>query len=179
MVWNEAIAEFSCKVMLPYCLLSTEVFHKLTAVADSQKTATLSKSFFSENVVSSLYSSPYGRGEEGKKNSQPYETNPKKLQTDCEKINHKDCLERERLSVKLNQWWAQFFFLLYQHGGIENQTQEKYFWSSPSDLWPSQPLWQDQKTAGFFPVEHHQRPNHSYLGKNKTSLWFSENSVWH
>lgn len=95
------------------------------------------------------------------------------------KINHKDCLERERLSVKLNQWWAQFFFSLYQHGGIENQTQEKYFWSGPSDLWPSQPLWQDQKTAGFFPVEHHQRPNHSYLGKNKTSLWFSENSIWH
>lgn len=50
------------------------------------------------------------------------------------KINHKDCLERERLSVKLNQWWAQFFFSLYQHGGIENQTQEKYFWSGPSDL---------------------------------------------
>lgn len=50
------------------------------------------------------------------------------------KINHKDCLEREWLSVKLNQWWAQFFFLLYQHGGIENQTQEKYFWSNPSDL---------------------------------------------
>lgn len=166
--------------MLPYCLLSTEVFHKLTAVADFQKTATLSKSFFSEYVVSSLYSSPYGRGEEGKKNWTVLRNRPKKKKRQTvRKINHKDCLERERLSVKLNQWWAQFFFSLYQHGGMENQTQGKYFWSSPSDLWPSQPLWQDQKSAGFFPFEHHQRPNHSYLGKNKTSLCFSESSVLH
>lgn len=50
------------------------------------------------------------------------------------KINHKDCLETEWLSAKLNHWWAQFFFSLYQHGGTENQAQGKYFWSSPSDL---------------------------------------------
>lgn len=103
---------------------------------------------------------------------------PKNQQT-ARKVNCKDCLEGEQLSVKLNQWWAQFLFSFYQHGGMENQTQGKYFWSSCSDLWPSQPLWQDQRSVGFFPVEHHQRPNYSYLGKNKTSLCFSENSVWH
>lgn len=85
MAWKEAIAEFSCKAMLPYCLLSTEVFHKLTAVADSQKPATLSKSFFSENV-SSLYSSPYGRGERKAKEPEwPYETTSPQKTTDCEK----------------------------------------------------------------------------------------------
>lgn len=178
--WSKAITEFSCKVMLPYCLLSTEVFHKLTAVADSQKTETLSKSFFSENVVSSLYSSPYGKGEEEKNlNSPMRQTRKKKKRQTVRKINHKDCLEREWLSVKLHQWWAHFFFSLYQHGGMENQAQGKYFWSSPYDLWSSQPFWQHQKSAGFFPVEHHQRPNHSYLGKNKTSLCFSKKSVWH
>lgn len=122
---------------------------------------------------------PHMEGERRvKKKKGPMKQTEKKRQT-VRKINHKDCLERERLSVKLNQWWAQFFFSLYQHGGMENQTKGKYFWSRSSDLWPSQPLWQDQKSAGFLPAEHHRRPNHSYLGKNKTCLCFSENSVWH
>lgn len=77
---------------------------------------------------------PHMEGERRKKSEQPYETNQKKKRETVRKINHKDCLEREWLSVKLHQWWAHFFFSLYQHGGMENQAQGKYFWSSPYDL---------------------------------------------
>lgn len=109
--------------MLPYCLLSTEAFHKLTAVADSQKTATLSKSFFFENVVSSLHSSPYGRREEGKEKKNwtaLWNTTPSPWKNKKKKEKKKELwgkwitktVWKEWLSVKLNQWWAHFFFSL-------------------------------------------------------------------